>query len=137
MEIMNAIGLSASGMRAQSERLRVIAENMANADTTGDTPGADPYRRKTISFKSVYDKELGADKVLTKPIGLDMNTKFRSKYEPGSPAADANGYVKMPNVDTIMEVMDMREAQRSYEANLGMVDIARSMLGRTVDLLRA
>jgi len=135
MQIMNAIGISASGMHAQGDRLRVISENIANADTAATAPGEDPYRRKTILFKNVMDKELGADIVETGKISEDTSTPFRLKFMPDHPGADENGYVKMPNINTLIEVMDMREAQRSYEANLGMIQIAKSMLGRTLDLL--
>lgn len=136
MQIMNAIGISASGMHAQGDRLRVIAENIANADTAAAQPNEDPYRRKTILFKNVMDKELGAATVRADKIGEDRSTPFRLRFMPDHPGADENGYVKLPNINTLIEVMDMREAQRSYEANLGMIEIARSMLGRTLDLLR-
>ncbi|MBU6234453.1 MAG: flagellar basal body rod protein FlgC [Alphaproteobacteria bacterium] len=136
MQIMNAIGISASGMHAQGDRLRVISENIANADTAATAPGEDPYRRKTVLFKNVLDKEMGADIVKTGAIAEDMKMPFRLKFMPDHPGADENGYVKLPNINTLVEVMDMREAQRSYEANLGMIEIAKSMLGRTLDLLR-
>ena len=136
MEIMNAIGVAASGMRAQGERLRVISENIANADTTAEAPGADPYRRKTISFRNVLDKSMGVNVVRTGDISEDMKSSFRLKFMPDHPMADENGYIKLPNINTLTEVMDMREAQRSYEANLGMIEIARGMMGRTLDLLR-
>jgi flagellar basal-body rod protein FlgC len=136
MEIMNAIAISASGMRAQGDRLRVISENLANADTAATTPGSDPYRRKTITFKNVMDKELGVDQVKDDKISEDFNTPFRLKFQPDHPGADANGYVKLPNVNPLIEMMDMREAQRSYEANLGMIDIAKGMMGITLYLLR-
>lgn len=136
MEIMNAIGISASGMRAQGERLRVISQNIANSDTAATMPGEDPYRRKTITFKNVMDKNLGAEIVKDGGIAEDMKSPFRLKFMPDHPGADANGYVKLPNVNTLIETMDMREAQRSYEANLGMIDIAKSMMSRTLDLLR-
>ncbi len=136
MQIMNAIGVSASGMHAQGDRLRVIAENIANADTAATSPTSDPYRRKTILFKNVLDKELGAETVRSDKIGEDNSTAFRLKFVPDHPGADENGYVKLPNINTLIEVMDMREAQRSYEANLGMIEIAKGMLGRTLDLLR-
>lgn len=136
MEIMNAIGISASGMRAQGERLRVISQNIANSDTAATMPGEDPYRRKTITFKNVMDKTLGAEVVKDGGIAEDMKSPFRLKFMPDHPGADANGYVKLPNVNTLIETMDMREAQRSYEANLGMIDIAKSMMSRTLDLLR-
>lgn len=135
MEIMNAIGISASGMRAQGDRLRVISQNIANADTAATAPGEDPFRRKTILFKNVMDKELGAQIVKDGGISEDMKTPFRLKYQPDHPGADENGYVKLPNINPLIEVMDMREAQRSYEANLGMIEVARSMMGRTLDLL--
>lgn len=136
MEIMNAIGISASGMHAQGDRLRVIAQNIANSDTAATAPGEDPYRRKTVLFKTVMDKELGADVVSADHVSEDMKSPFRLKFQPDHPGADENGYVKMPNVNTLIETMDMREAQRSYEANLGMIDIAKGMMNRTLDLLR-
>lgn len=136
MEIMNAIGISASGMHAQGDRLRVISQNIANADTAAAQPGEDPYRRKMITFKNAMDKAIGEKTVQTAKISDDMKTPFRLKFMPDHPGADENGYVKVPNINTLTEVMDMREAQRSYEANLGMIDIAKGMMGRTLDLLR-
>jgi flagellar basal-body rod protein FlgC len=136
MQIMNAIGISASGMHAQGDRLRIISENIANADTAATSPDADPYRRKTILFKNVMDKQLGANTVRADDVGEDKTTPFRLKFMPDHPGADENGYVKLPNINTLIEIMDMREAQRSYEANLGMIEIAKSMMGRTLDLLR-
>lgn len=135
-EILDAMKISAQGMRVQGTRIRVITENVANADTTGDTPGADPYRRQNITFKNTLDRELGIKTVKVDKIGLDREAPFRLKYIPDHPAADANGYVKMPNVNTLIEMMDIREAQRSYEANLGMIEQARTMALRTIDLLR-
>jgi len=136
MQLINAIGISASGMHAQGDRLRVISENIANADTAPLSPGDDPYRRKTVLFKNVLDKELGADVIKTDKISEDMTSPFRLKYMPDHPGADANGYVKLPNINTLVEVMDMREAQRSYEANLGMIETSKSMMTHTLDLLR-
>lgn len=124
------------GMRAQGARIRVLAENVANADTTGKTPGSDPYRRQTISFKNELNRELGIREVKVDKISKDMSD-FEIKYIPGHPAADEKGYVKMSNVKSLIELMDVREAQRSYETNLGMIDQARSMLTRAIDLLRA
>ncbi|MCB9982251.1 MAG: flagellar basal body rod protein FlgC [Rhodospirillales bacterium] len=135
-EILNAMQISASGMRAQGTRIRVISENVANANTTGETPGADPYRRQTISFKNVLDREAGVKKVEVNKIGEDYEDKFKLKYEPGHPAANEEGYVKYPNVSPLIETMDIREAQRSYEANLGMIEQSRTMVMRTIDLLR-
>lgn len=131
-----AMQSSVSGLRAQTKRLRVVAENMANADTTSDKPGGEPYRRKTISFAAEVDRQSGAAEVTVKKIGRDMSD-FKRSYEPGHPSADADGYVLRPNVNGLIEVMDMQEAQRSYEANLTMLTGARSMLQRTIDLLRS
>lgn len=135
-ELLNAMQISASGMRAQGTRIRVITENVANANTTGETPGSDPYRRQTISFKNEMDRELGIRKVEVNAIGVDTETDFALEYIPDHPAANEEGYVKMPNVRTLIEMMDIREAQRSYEANLGMIEQSRSMVNRTIDLLR-
>lgn len=132
----SAMQTSVSGLRAQTKRLRVVAENLANADTTSDRPGGVPYRRKTISFASELDRGTGAEEVTIKKIGRDMSD-FKRTYEPGHPSADEDGYVLRPNVNTLVEMMDMQEAQRSYEANLSMLTSARSMLQRTIDLLRS
>ncbi len=135
-EILNAMQISASGMRTQGTRIRVITENVANANTTGQTPGSDPYRRQTITFKNEMDRELGIRKVEVDEIGEDRTTAFELRYMPDHPAANEEGYVKMPNVKTMIEMMDIREAQRSYEANLGMIEQSRTMVLRTIDLLR-
>jgi len=135
-ELFSAIAISASGMRAQSTRIRVITENMANADTTGLTPGADPYVRKTISFKDTLDKEMGVNVVKVDDIKQVNKKPFETRYIPDHPAADANGYVKIPNVNTLVESTDMREAQRSYEANLGMIEQTRGLAMQTIDMLR-
>jgi flagellar basal-body rod protein FlgC len=135
MDLMKSIKISASGMQAQGVRLKVIAENMANADSISPVAGGDPYRRKVVTFQDVLDRKLGADLVKVKNVGTDKSA-FREKYDATSPAADANGYVKLPNVNPLVELMDMREAQRSYEANLRIVDVAKNMMTRTIDLLR-
>jgi flagellar basal-body rod protein FlgC len=135
MDIDTALGIAAHGMQAQTMRLRVIAENLANQDTTGSTPGADPYRRKTVAFENRLDKQLGTDAVRVSQIGRDA-TEFPQRYDPSNPAANADGYVKLPNVNSIVEVMDMREAERSYSANLAVMQATRSMLSRTIDLLK-
>jgi flagellar basal-body rod protein FlgC len=128
--------VAASGMRAQSTRMRIIAENIANGNSTPTTPGADPYRRKIATMSGTFDKQVEATVVKAgKPI-LDQ-TPFRSQYDPGNPAADKQGYIKLPNVDNLVEIMDMREAQRSYEADLSVMDASKTMLSRTVDLLRS
>jgi len=135
MDLMESLMISAAGMRVQGQRLRVVAENLANADSVSEVPGGDPYRRKTISFKNALDKELGLEMVQVGKVGIDPSD-FRMKYEPGNPAADAKGYVKLPNVNSLIEMTDMREAQRSYEANLRAIEVARTMLQRTIDLIR-
>jgi flagellar basal-body rod protein FlgC len=135
MDLVKALKVSASGLRAQTMRMRVSAENMANADTMGEAAGGDPYRRKTISFKNVLDKTINAKTVAVAQVGIDK-TDFEQRYDPGHPAADANGYVKLPNVKSMVEMMDIREAQRSYEANLGAIEAAKNMLSRAIDLLR-
>ena len=135
MDLMESLMISAAGMRAQGQRLRVVAENLANADSVSEVPGGDPYRRKTISFKNQLDRELGMETVQVSKVGEDPSD-FRMKYDPGNPAADAKGYVKLPNVNSLIEMSDMREAQRSYEANLRAIEVARTMLQRTIDLIR-
>jgi flagellar basal-body rod protein FlgC len=135
MDLNDSLFIAAAGMRAQGERLRVISENLANADSVGERQGADPYRRKTISFKNTLDKELGIQTLQVAKVGVDQSD-FRKKYDPGNPAADKSGYVSMPNVNTLVELTDMREAERSYEANLKTIEAARTMLQRTVDILR-
>jgi flagellar basal-body rod protein FlgC len=132
---MESLMISAAGMRAQGQRLRVVAENLANADSVSEVAGGDPYRRKTISFKNQLDRELGMETVQVSKVGEDPSD-FRMKYDPGNPAADSKGYVKLPNVNSLIEMSDMREAQRSYEANLKAIEVARSMLQRTIDLIR-
>jgi flagellar basal-body rod protein FlgC len=135
MDLDKALGIAASGMDAQTARLRVIAENMANQDTTGSSPGAQPYRRKTVTFENKLDQQLGTDTVHVKQIGQDKSD-FPLRYDPSNPAADATGYVKLPNVNSLVEVMDMHEAERSYNANLAVMQSARGMLTRTIDLLK-
>ncbi len=135
MELENSLAVAASGMRVQASRLRVVAENLANAQATASTPGGDPYRRKTVSFAAELDRATGATLVTVDRYGVDRSD-FVLRYLPQHPAADENGYVKFPNVNPLVELMDMREAQRSYEANLSVLGSAREMLQRTIDLLR-
>jgi flagellar basal-body rod protein FlgC len=135
-DLMDSISISAMGMRAQGARIRVVTENVANADTTGTSPGADPYQRQTITFVNELDKKLGVKTVQVGEIGVDNQSEFPMEYMPDHPAANAEGYVKTPNVNMMIEMMDIREAQRSYEANLGMIEQARGMINRTIDLLR-
>ncbi len=135
MDLTKALHISAAGMHAQGTRVRVIAENVANADSLADTPGGNPYRRKVVTFKNMLDRELGVRKVGVKRIAPDPSA-FGRRYEPGHPAADAEGYVKTPNVNGLIEMMDMRQAQRSYEANLGIIRLSKGMIERTIELLR-
>lgn len=135
MDISKAIAVSARGMDAQTARLRVVAENLANQDTTGSAPGSDAYRRKVITFESRMDRALGAETVRVKGITPDQGA-LPQRFDPSHPAADAQGYVRTPNVNNFIEVMDMREAQRSYTANLNVLEATRSMLTRTIELLK-
>ena len=132
----NTMMVSAYGMKAQGERSRVISENIANAGTAAITPNSDPYARKIITFKNTMDKQYKTDLVKVKDIADDKKTEFPLKYMPDHPGANEAGYVKMPNVNMVVELTDMREAQRSYEANLGMMENYRSMSMRTIDMLR-
>ena len=134
-DLSASLQTSASGMKAQSQRLRVIAGNIANADTTGQAPGELPYRRQTVVFKDVLDHTTGASKVKVAGVKPDMSD-FVRVYEPGHPAADVDGYVLKPNVKAVVETMDMRDAQRSYDANLNVIDATRSMVRQTIDLLK-
>lgn len=136
IDSLQAIGkIAAGGLEAQSTRLRIVSENIANARSTGSSAGADPYSRKTVLFKAVLDREIGASGVSVKGLSTD-SSPFRIEYDPGHPAADESGHVKLPNVDMLVEMADMREATRSYEANLQMMKQARSMVSMTIDLLR-
>lgn len=134
MDLLDAMTQAAKGMKAQGVRMRVISENLANAETTAKEKGGAPYQRKVVTFKNVLDKTNGQKEVDVDRIMPDKSD-FVLKFDPNHPAADNNGYVKMPNVNPLIEMMDMREAQRSYEANLGVIDMAKSMLMRTLDLL--
>ncbi len=135
MDLVKSLSVAASGLKAQAGRMRVIAENLANADSTAARPGADPYRRKVVTFTRKLDRELEANTVELGRIRADQSA-FRTRVEPGHPAADANGIVRMPNVNSLVETMDMREAQRSYEANLNIITATRRMIARTIELLR-
>ncbi|CAN7211284.1 flagellar basal body rod protein FlgC [Rhizobium sp. LjRoot30] len=128
--------ISGSGLETQSTRLRIVSENIANARSTGDTPGADPYRRKTITFGSELDKATGGTLATVKKFGVDRS-KYIEEYDPGNPAADEKGIVKMPNVNMLVEMADMREANRSYEANLQTIKQTRELIAATLDLLKA
>ena len=135
MDFTTSLYVAAAGMRAQSGRMRVIAENLANADSSSPVANGQPYRRRISVMNSEFDRQLGANVV---KLGNPVNdtAEFRLQYDPGNPAADKQGYVRLPNVNALVEMMDMRDAQRSYEANMQVMEGARAMLMRTVDLLR-
>lgn len=135
MNLDASLGVSASGLRAQSLRMRVIAENLANQDSVADTPGGNPYRRKVVSFQAEVDRANGGTGVKVKGIQNDQSD-FVKVYQPGHPAADAQGYVLKPNVNGLIESADMKAAQRSYEANLNAIEAAKSLTMRTIDLLK-
>lgn len=135
MELLKSIAISSAGMKAQGERMKVISENLANSESTAKDANGLPYRRKVVTFKNELDRAVGATMMKVSKVGTDRSD-FRSRHMPGHPAADANGYVKMPNVNSLIEMTDMREAQRSYDANLAAIDAAKTMLSRTLDLLR-
>jgi flagellar basal-body rod protein FlgC len=135
MDFSTSLKIAATGLHAQTARMRVIAENIANADSVARTPDEDPYRRRVPTFRAEFDRALGGTTVEVGRLAYDMSD-FTTRFEPGHPAADAEGYVKYPNVNTLVEAMDMREAQRTYEANLNVVTVTRQMLGRTLDILR-
>ena len=135
MDFIKSLTIAASGLRAQAGRMRIISENIANVDSIAQKPGGDPYRRKIATVNSEFDRELGANLVIPQKPQADMSD-FRLQYDPGNPNADAKGYVKLPNVNSLVEIMDMREAQRSYEADLTVMDATKQMLTRTVDLLK-
>lgn len=127
--------IASSGMRAQAERMRVVSENLANADSLPTSPDVTPYRRKVLSFRNVLDRASGADVVRVNKVDVDRS-EFQKKYDPKHPAADAAGYVLTPNINPLIEVMDLREAQRSYEANLNVISVSKTLMLKTVDLLK-
>lgn len=134
-DIIKSLHVSAAGMRAQATRVRIVAENIANANSVPMVAGQSPYRRRVVGFRSVLDATSGAKTVEVARVRADMSA-FPTKYDPTHPGADANGYVAQPNVNPIIEMADMREAQRSYEANLNVVRNAKSMFQETLDVLR-
>lgn len=133
--ITDTFGISGSALRAQRERMKVIAENLANANTTPSQPGVNPYRRQVVMFENVFDKVLGAYKVKVAGVKSDPSD-FIKKYDPSHPAADAQGYVMTPNVNSIVEMMDMGEANRNYQANLSVIEAARTMVLRTISIIQ-
>ena len=130
-----SLQIAAGGLNAQSARMRVIAENLANADSAAKSPEEEPYRRRIPTFNAVFDREMDAYNVRMGRTVFDR-TEFETRYEPGHPAADERGYVRYPNIDPLIELADMREAQRTYEANLNVISSTRAMFGQTLDILR-
>ena len=135
MDLSKAMMISASGMKAQSVRMRIISENLANSDSLPSGPNDAPYRRKVVSFSEMLDRKTGVNEVRVSDVGVDRS-EFGKRYQPGHPAADADGYVQTPNVNSLLEVMDMKQAQRSYEANINAIETAKAMISRTIELLR-
>lgn len=135
MELFRALRISASGMDAQTTRLRVVAENLANRDSIPDSPGVEPYRRQTVTFETRLDRTLGIERVQVRKIEPDRST-LPERYEPSHPAANERGYIRTPNVNSFIEMMDMREAQRSYSANLAVLEVSKGMLQRAIEILR-
>ncbi|MBE7638371.1 flagellar basal body rod protein FlgC [Sneathiella sp. P13V-1] len=135
MDLLKSMKISASGMKAQGERMRIISENLANKDSVGSTAEQDPYRRKVVTFSNVLDKEIDARKVVVDKVTEDKS-EFGSRFDPNHPAANEEGYVKIPNVNALVEVMDMKETQRSYQANLGAIDASKKMIMQTLEILR-
>src|SRR3984957_8043953 len=134
-DLNTSLQVSAAGMDVQMARIRIVAENLANQNTTGSTPGADAYRRRTISFQNRLDRSLGTETVSVKSVGADKSDQ-PLRYDPGNPAANKDGYVKTPNVNSFVELMDMRDAEQSYSANLNVASTTRTMLNRTLDLIK-
>tara|TARA_B100000315_G_C14589739_1_gene595080 strand:+ start:987 stop:1403 length:417 start_codon:yes stop_codon:yes gene_type:complete len=134
-DLMSTFRISAAGMKAQGSRLRVISQNIANADSLPTEPGQRPYQRKTITFKNAVDRQLGLKLIEVDKVGKDRSD-FIKRFDPSHPAADQDGYVLAPNVNKLVEMMDMREAQRSYDANLAVIRTSRQMLNRSIQLLR-
>ena len=134
-DLLKSMKISSSGMKAQGTRLRVISENMANANSLPEKPGETPYQRKVVVFRNELDRAVEADTVRVHRIRPDKS-EYKKRYDPNHPAADPNGYVMSPNINSLVEMMDMREAQRSYEANLNVIRSSKEMLGRTIEILR-
>ena len=134
-ELQKSSRIALSGMKAQSERLRVISQNLANVDSLAQTPDGTPYQRKVVSFKNELDRATGVQTVKVDKVRADQS-EFQRRYDPKHPAADKDGYVLAPNVNPLIEMMDMREAQRSYEANLAVINSSKQLLSRTVEMLR-
>jgi len=135
VDLIKAMKISAAGMKAQGTRLRTISENIANADSLPSAPGEKPYLRKVVTFKNELDRNLGVKLVKVDRI-KSVEAGIQKRFEPTHPAADKDGYVDVPNVNSLVEMMDMREAQRSYEANLSVIEVSKSMIQGTIGLLQ-
>lgn len=135
MDFNASMAIAASGLKAQSDRMKTIAENIANANSASPSANGEPYRRKIATVTTNFDRELNATMVKSGQPVADMS-EFRQVYDPGNPNADKQGYVKMPNVNSLIEIMDMREAQSSYEADLSVMEASKAMLSRTINLLK-
>lgn len=134
-DLIKSMHIAASGMKAQTERLKVVSQNIANAESIGTRPGEDPYRRKVLTFKNEMDRKMEVERVRVGKYGYD-DSPFELRYQPSHPAADERGYVKYPNVNRLVEMMDMREARRGYEANLNVIEVSKGMLNQTINMLR-
>ncbi|NBX73136.1 MAG: flagellar basal body rod protein FlgC [Alphaproteobacteria bacterium] len=134
-DLSTTMNIATSGLKAQGARMKVIAENLANANSTATTPGGEPYKRQVITFRSEFDRALGANKVSVAGIKTD-NSQFNRRFDPSHPAADPQGYVLVSNVKPLIETLDMREAQKNFDANISVIEASRSMMLRTLDLLR-
>lgn len=133
--LQKSIAVAASGNEIQSERIKIAAENLSNEFTTGDKPGGDPYRRKILFVENKYDKKKRTNLVKVKKYDEDKSD-FEMKYDPNHPAADENGYVKLPNVRKVIEISDANEAKRAHEANLGVIEISKSLIQKSIDVIR-
>jgi len=136
MDLNVAMQVAFSGLGAQGERLKVISENLANADSTSQTPGGTPYQRKLITFRSVFDRSIDATTVQAGNV-LNVGGNFERRYDPTNPGASSDGYVQLPNVNPLVELMDMKDAQQTYQANLNVIDAAKAMISHTLDLMRS
>lgn len=134
-DLMKSMHIAASGMRAQTERLKIVSQNIANAESIGTRPGDAPYQRKILTFKNVMDREMEIERVKVGKYGVD-DAPYEMRYQPNHPMADEQGYVKYPNVNPLIELMDMREARRGYEANLNVIEVSKGMLMQTINMLR-
>ncbi len=134
-DLIDSLHIAASGMKAQSDRLRIVSQNIANANSLGRTPDEAPYRRKVIAFRNVLDREMNVELVKVAKYGVDKSP-FGKKFDPSNPAADEQGYVLTPNVNPMIEMMDMRESRRGYEANLNVIEVSKAMLMQTIQLIR-